>query len=203
MWEKFFFSWFLVWLPLVFSGGIIFLVILNNTDYKKPNFLVFNNKKLVIIFLLGSVFFKIFLSVLQYLVWQNSSFAHFFLPPFTPITYFLKYSFFHFWLSGVLTLISGSLLFFVFKIFKKYRHSAVNNQELSLIFLSGLILSWPKIIVFILFLFCFSFLFLIINLVIKKKAIASIKWPVILALVASFFFGGYLINLLSLSVLII
>lgn len=176
MWEKFLFSWFLVWLPLIFSGIIILLAVLNNSGYKKINFFVFSNKKLIIAFLLGTVLFKIFLSGLQYLVWQQSAFSHFFLPPFTPISYFLKYSFFHFWLNGSLTLITALLLFLIFRLIKKYRVDIISQQELSLLLLSSLLIAWPKIIIFIPFLFLSSLLFLIFNLLVKKQGNIKMTW---------------------------
>lgn len=201
MLAKFFFSWFLTWLPIVFSGAIILIIFLN---YFLPNrkYLVILKKltttKLIYILIGSTLFFSLLLSGLQYLVWQQGAFSIFFLPPYQSITYFLRYSLFHFFAANILVLFFSLAFYLVLRLVKKYRSSSISGEELGLILLAGLLVSWPNLVLFIpLFL-----LLAIIFLVLKKKHL-NLSLAAILSLILIFIFGDYLINLLSLSVLII
>lgn len=201
MLAKFFFSWFLTWLPIIFSGGVI-LVILLNYFLADKKYLVtlkkITTKKLIYILIGGTLFFNLLLSGLQYLVWKQGAFSVFFLPPYQSITYFLRYSFFHFFIANILVLFFALAFYLILILVKKYRSSLVNQEELSLILLASLLVSWPNLVLFVPLFLLLAVIFLVLN---KKQL--NLSLAVIFSLVIIFIFGDYLINFLSLSVLII
>ncbi|MGC8981413.1 MAG: hypothetical protein ACP5JU_00465 [Minisyncoccia bacterium] len=78
---------------------------------------------LTILIFLTIFFIHIFLlSYFQYKIWQNNPLSKFLLPPYTPISYFLSYSYHHFYKNFIWRIISGifilSLILFLNKIFK-------------------------------------------------------------------------------------
>jgi len=206
MLTKFFFSGFLVWAPFVISGLIILILIAKKLipNYKYLKFLKkISTIKLAYIVIALTFLFNVLLTVIQYFVWHNSPFAHFFLPPFTPINYFLGYIFLHFWFSIILSFVFSLIFYFIFTLIKKYRDDVVNREELPLILLASLLVGWPKFVVFVPTFFLVALIFSISNLLVFKKKNNSLSWPLIISLIIVFLGGTYLINLLSLSVLII
>ena len=203
MLSKLIFSWFLTWSPLVVSGAIILIILINNLWPNLKFLKKVNTKKLIYIWLGFTVFFDFLLSVLQYFTWKSSAMGHFFLPPFTSINYFLRYSFFHFWLANLISFVCAFGLYFIFKLLQKYRAEIISQNELLLILLSSLLVAWPKIIIFVPVFFLMTLVFTLINLVVYKKSENSLIWPLIFSLIITFLAGSYLINLLSLSTLII
>lgn len=206
MFTKVFFAWFLPWLPLVFAGLITLVAALNNL-LPSRKFLVFLKKittlKLVYTLIGATFFYNIFLSILQYFIWQNSPFSRFFLPPYQPISYFFGYVFLHFWLAAILTLVCSLAFYLFFKLVRKYRHDVISQKELPLVLLVSLLVGWPNFVVLLPTFFILALIFSLINLLVFKKNNSSLTWPLISSLLMVFSLGWYLIRILSLSVLII
>jgi hypothetical protein len=201
---KVFFSWFLGYAPLLFSGAILLIVLLNYFFKKRTwlkSLIKIETKKLIIILLGATIFYNLLLSVLQYFVWQGSAFTRFFLPPFQSLGYFLGYAGFHFWFAGALTFISALIFFLIFKLLRKYRTDIISQEELNLLLLSGLLVSWPKIIILVLLFLLITLFWSIVNLLVFKKKNNNLSLPLILSLVTTFILGNYLIIKLSLTVL--
>lgn len=206
MLAKFFFSWFLNWLPVVFSGVVLLLMIINYflADRKYLKFLkVLTTTKLIYILIGCTLFFDILLSVLQYFVWRESAFSRFFLPPFQSITYFLRYSLFHFFAANILALVLALVFYSFLRLIKKYRANIISREELSLLFLAVLLVSWPKAVLFIPIFLLLTVIFSVVNLLVFKREQVDLVLPIFLSLVIAFIFGSYLIEFLSLSYLII
>lgn len=203
MLTKFIFAWFLSWLPLVITSAIILLLVVNNfwANIKFLNKL--STKKLIYIFLGFSILFNLILSTSQYITWQSSDFSRFFLPPHTPLSYFIRYSFFHFWLANIISVMCSFGFFFIFKLIKKYRTEIISDQELLLILLSSLLVGWPKFVIFVPLFLAVALIFTLINLLIFRRAKNNLNLPIIISLLVTFLAGNYLINFLSLSPLII
>jgi hypothetical protein len=206
MLSKIFFSWFLTWIPLVISGAIVLIVAINNL-LPERKFLGFFKKaktnKLIYILLGATIFYNILLSVLQYFVWYNSPFSRFFLPPYQPINYFFGYIFLHFWLAALLTLIFSLTFYLFFKLVKKYRQDVISHEELGALLLASLLVGWPNFVILVPLFFLLAVVFGVANLIIFKGKKNSLTWPITLSLIIVFLLGAYLVNLLSLSVLII
>lgn len=205
MLTKFFFSWFLIYLPLIISG-IMVLVVLLNSLIPNRKYLLFLKKiktiNLVYILVGLSILFNSLLSILQYFVWHISPISRFLLPPFTPINYFLGYIFFHFWLAGLLVFVLSLAFYFLLKLIKKYRDDVVSSEELFLILLSGLLVGWPNFIIFVPLFFLLALIYSSVNLLVFKREKNSLLQPLIFSLIIVFFTGSYLIKLLYLSALV-
>ena len=186
---------------MVFSGAVI-LVMFLNYFLSERKYLVFLKKltttRLIYILIGGTLLFDLLLSGLQYLVWKQGAFSNFFLPPYQPITYFLRYSFFHFFIANILVLFFALAFYLILRLVKKYRSSLIIQENLSLILLASLLVSWPNLVLFIPLFLLLAVIFLILN-----KKYLNLPLAVILSLTIVFIFGDYLINFLSLSVLII
>lgn len=206
MLTKFIFTWALNWLPLTVSGLIILIVLLNNL---LPNlkFLSWLKKasteKLTYILVGLTVLFNGLLSVLQYLTWHGSPFSRFFLPPFTPINYFIRYIFLHFWLASILVFLCALAFYLIFKLIRRRNREAISKEELHLILLSGLLVGWPNFIIFVPSFFLLALIFSTLNLAIFKNKKNSLLYPLLLSLVITFLGGYFLINQLGLSVFVI
>ena len=206
MLTKFIFAWTLNWLPLAVSGLIILIVLLNNL---LPNlkFLSWLRKasteKLTYILVGLTVLFNILLSFIQYFTWHSSPFSRFFLPPFTPVTYFIRYIFLHFWLASILVFLCALAFYLVFKLIRRRNKEAISKAELHLILLAGLLVGWPNFIIFVPIFFSLTLIFTLINLLVFKNKKNNLLYPLLLSLVITFLAGHFLISWLSLSVLII
>lgn len=205
MLTKFFFSWFLTYLPLVISGIMVLVVVLNSLLPNRKYLLFLKKIKTtsLIYLLVGlTLFFNTFLSVLQYFVWRSSDFSRFFLPPFTKISYFLTYIFIHFWFASLLAGVVALVFYLLLKLIKKYRNEVISQEELSLILLSGLLVGWPKFIILVPLFFLLTLIFSIVNLLVFKKKTNSLLYPLIFSLIIVFLLGTYLIKYFSLSALL-
>lgn len=205
MLAKFFFSSFLIWLPVVFSAAILLVIICNHFFYHKKylSFLkIMTTSKLTCVLIGGALFFNLLLTVLQYFVWRGGAFSSLFLPPYQPISYFLGYAFTHFWLADILAVISVLTFYLVLKLIRKYRADIISQEELNLFLLVGLLAGWPKFIILLPLLLSLALVFSVFNLLISKKSITRLSLPIILSLVIIFIFGNFLISRFSLSVLV-
>jgi hypothetical protein len=195
-----------VWLPWSFSLVILLLVVIKLWFKRYQIYRSLKLEKLSFFRLIKltvgvTIFFDLFLTVLQYLTWHYSAFSRFLLPPYQPLSYFWGYSFFNFWLADLLSLAITLLFFSVFKIIKKLKRDTGSGEELSLILLLSLVLGWPKMLIFIPLFLVLSFLYILINSVVFKKKNTSVAVPSLVSALIVFFFGFYLVNLLGLSVL--
>lgn len=213
---SFFFGPFAVWAPPVFIGVIYLLIIaryfLRGTEATttrlaqvlKINF--FTESRLIYGLLAGTLLFNLFLTGAQYYVWTVSALGRFFLPPYQPMSYFLRYVFLHFWLAGILSLAAAAIFYAVLKAVNKYRPGALNHAEINLGFLVCLLVGWPRTLILIPMFFSVMFLTLVSRpLIFKLRRPSAIgtTGPLILAAFLTLIFGYYLINLFGWSALII
>lgn len=204
MFINFFFGQFLVWLPWSFS-----LIILLSIGLRfVPNKLKFwqRFKKIpifnIVILLVGAtLFFDIFLTILQYITWSHSAFSKFLLPPYQPLTYYLRYSLYNIWLADIITLIPAGLIWLIFLMLKKYKPDSVKMEEISLILLLTLLLGWPKSLIFIPLFFLITLLSAVINILFFKRSQINFLPAIIIAAVIIFFLGNAFISQLGLTVL--
>ncbi len=148
-----------VFLPLVISLLILsFFFKRGSKDLLRASFLIY---------LLG-IFLSIGISLLQasltYFLWERNSLSHLLLPPFTPISYFLSYVFFHFFRPMLFNLSLSLLILALLKIFNKIFKGRLFFEEeiyfasfavlaspfptnlllIILVFLSGILVSLSK-----------------------------------------------------------
>lgn len=195
------------YIPLiVFSLATIFIIgfYVYSKLYKKQE--VVNKKTLLYVAwaLIGfRVIYSIVLSTLQYLTWKkDTGIGQFFLPPHKSISYFLNYSWIHFFASVVFSVGIAFVFYFILKAIKKHREEIFEEGELELALASTLIIGWPSAVLFI----ALSFLMLLVVSVIKqiffKEQFATITLPLLISLPIIFVLGGKLIKILHLEALI-
>ena len=219
--QYFFFNQFLVYFPLFFSFSILIVVCLKCffSEYKLFKFLKKISVRNLIFFVIGgTIFFDLFLSFLQYFVWLNSDFSRFFLPPYTSVNYILQYTFNHYCLADILAIFTAALLYLILMISRKYKEQVINLADIHIIFLTCLLLGWPKLLIFIPLFFMIALLDKAINLILSsnlsvfkilinkisfKNQTVSLKRALILAALLVFFFANYLLSFTGLDVLII
>lgn len=108
-------------------------------------------KRFFIILLAVLILRAVSLTILQYILWQAGPLGVYFLPPYQPITYFLGYSFIHFFASLFLTIVATASVVVIFVFFQKLR-GMKDGRELwvrgeEYIFLAGaFLLRWPLMI---------------------------------------------------------
>lgn len=197
-----------IWSPLVFSLIIISILIIKDIfkNYKIVKFLKLNfltSKKLIFVVLLFIFLFNLLLTSLQYYVWHSSAFSKFFLPPFQPLSYFAGYAYHHFWLASVLGLATAAFFFVILELIRKYKSDIINSDELFLIPLACLLVSWPRIVILIPVFFIIVLTNGLINFLFFKNKQINIFWPLIISVIATLFFGLYFLYIFNLSVLIV
>jgi hypothetical protein len=150
-------------------------------------------------FLIGGVivwrfFYAGTLNVLQYFV---------FLPPFRELKYFIGYSWMHFWFNFVLS-VGVALVFYLFlKFLKKRNERFFEEGETEIGFLCALIAGWPNIVIFLPLVFILVVLESIFSNFFLKESFTTLGFAVILAAIIAFIWGGKIIAVLGLGVLII
>lgn len=102
--------------------------------------------KLFLITLISFVFLFAFLkTVVNYFVWLNDPLSKNLLPPYTPISYFLRYSFQHYFFSAIVTIIFASLIFWlIIKFNKKFEEKFFYEEEPYLASIGILLTGWPN-----------------------------------------------------------
>lgn len=177
MWENVNLNYFniaLNWLPAAVSGGSwLFTASYFFINKKLPKV------KILWLMVFGLIIFAlfegVFSSISQYYVWKKGGPSQFFLPPHTSINYFLGYSFYHFFLNNIIAVIFSLFFGFLFWFLNKdYENRFMNDSEIPLMILGGLIVGWPNFILYIflaLFMGIFGWLYI---RVIKKEPVVNL-----------------------------
>lgn len=106
--------------------------------------------KMLLILSLLFLLHALLLSALQYSLWAKSSPSKFFLPPYTPITYFLKYAFYHFFARTVAVLIASLAVGGVFWFANRdYQERFMEPYEIPLFVLGGISVGWPNFFLYL------------------------------------------------------
>ena len=58
------------------------------------------------------VFQSVFFTILNWWLWSQQGLTQGFLPPHSPISYILKYSWQHYWFESIITIIAAAIVFF-------------------------------------------------------------------------------------------
>jgi len=177
---------------------IIGIVLKISCRGKKISHYVLSPKIALIIFIVFTLLYGIFLTWLQYQAWHFSAFGKYFLPPYTSINYFISYSFYHFWLKSLIGIVVSFLLYLAFLSPKLLGRKTLERDEALSLLLFFCLSSWPGLIItvpFFLFLAVVYYSFFIF--VLKKKNVSLLP-PLFISFVLSFFFGAEIISRLAL-----
>jgi len=137
----------------------------------------------------------------QYIVWSAGGVGKNFLPPVTPIIYFLQYSFTHFWL-GRLIGIALAIIFYLFsRLLAKRRPWLFLEGETELGFACALIAGWPGFVLFLPLIFITAIPWTIFRQLVLKQERTTLGGAFLLAAGITLVFGGWAIEVLRLGVL--
>lgn len=103
-------------------------------------------------FLALTILRSLFFSVLNYFAWKENSFTVYLLPPYSPLSYFLGYSYTHYFSSLILLITAVSIFILFLLLFqKKSGRVIIDEEDVSAFFVCSLLVQWPLIIVLIFF----------------------------------------------------
>ena len=107
---------------------------------------------------------------LQYRLWDSVPFSKNLLPPVTPITYFLRYSFYHFFISNIVSLVFATVFYFLAKFLNKRKDERFfEKEELNFAFIALFLSGFPGVLFVFVFIVLAYLLVHLVNLFIKKK----------------------------------
>jgi hypothetical protein len=138
----------------------------------------------IFIFLFLFSFHCFLLSYFQYKIWHNHPISKFLLPPYTPFSYFLSYSYHHFYKNFLWRIISAIfILFLVIILNKAFKNSLFYNEEYLIIPSSILLVDFP----FNFLIFFSGFLFLLFKHLFLRKVYEKISFKDYWIFVSIFF----------------
>ena len=160
--------------------------------------------RLLGVFLAFRASYAAVLSAGQYYVWSLNDFTALLLPPYQPLSYFLLYSWAHFWLNLAVLSVSLAVLWVFFRLIAAWKKDAVAAKDRSLALLLAALVGWPDIVLFI----PLALAFLLVLILFRLPFRASLKKSdfaaaLFVSAAALFAFGGALIESLRLAVLYI
>ncbi len=140
----------------------------------------------------------------QYWAWKTSGpLSQAFLPPTTPITYFLGYTGFRFWLPVIVNIVFAALFFFAIHFSQKKQKRFFYKGEEYLAALAVLAVGWPALIVYLFLVFLFMLATSFFNTFAKRASYTSFLFFWLPLALFTLLFGNQIINLVGLRVLFI
>jgi len=151
-----------------------------------------------------NIFYASLKTGLQYWVWKTSGpLSQAFLPPTTPITYFLGYVGFRFWLPITINIAFAAIFFSLIYISRKRKERLFYNGEEYLAAISFLAVGWPGIVVYVPLIFLFMMGVSLFNVLSKKSQYTSFLYLWLPLALLSLLFGNQIVKTLGLQVLFI
>jgi len=156
-------------LGLIILAGLLLYWVLKK-KFPKEKFL----KLIFYIFSVIIIFQSIFSTILNWWLWSQQGITQRFLPPHSPITYVLRYSWQHYWFESIVTILTAIVVFLgIYFLNKKFEGSLFYSEEKYLAALGILAVGWPNCLIYlslVLFLgVIFHFLFLCFNFIRERK----------------------------------
>lgn len=198
----------LTWLPLIFKFLVLILIVLPVAGQRYRCFKFFAHRffsysRLLIFVLVAGFAYALLLTGVQYYVWRLSLMGRYLLPPYQGMGYFIHYSYNHFYLASLLSLLVAAMFFGLMSLLRKSGRISIGAADLSLCFLLALLSTWPGIIIFLALFLIFSLVAAVVNVFRFKIAEFSPFWPLISASALTILFGRILIVILRLGGLIV
>ena len=130
--------------------------------------------KIVFFSFVGVVIVRSFiLTFLNYWLWSQQLITQWLLPPHSPISYFLKYSWQHYWFESLMTIFLAFIVFWGIYLFnRKFEENLFYNEERYLAGLGILVTGWPSCLVFLSLVLVSGIIFHLFNILfffIKQK----------------------------------
>jgi len=115
---------------------------------------------------IGAIIIRSFsLMFLNYWLWSQELISQRFLPPYTPISYFLKYSWQNYWFEPVVSVLLAFIVFWGIYLFnKKFEENLFYKEERYLAGLGVLATSWPNCLIFLSLVLFLGIVFHLLNI---------------------------------------
>jgi len=132
-------------LGLIILAGLLIYWVLKK-KLLKEKFL----KLILYIFSSVIIFQSVFSTILNWWLWFQQGITQRLLPPHSPISYVLKYSWQHYWFESIITIITAVIVFFgIYSLNKKFEENLFYNEEKYLAALGILAVGWPNCLIFL------------------------------------------------------
>ena len=147
-------------------------------------------------------------SWLQYALWATTPQSRGLMPPYTPISYYFGYVFFHFWLWRVLGMLFAGLMWYsVYAFFVKRTNSLLMDRREAFLLAFGIALSgWPNFLVYLVTFLLLYVLFLMAFTTTQKlggRGGEAVRFPVspflTLALIPAVLYGNMILKAIGLG----
>ena len=115
---------------------------------------------------IGAIIIRSFsLMFLNYWLWSQELISQRLLPPYTPISYFLKYSWQNYWFEPVVSVLLAFIVFWGIYLFnKKFEENLFYKEERYLAGLGVLATSWPNCLIFLSLVLFLGIVFHLLNI---------------------------------------
>lgn len=207
------------WLPIIVLWLVYIAAAVSYYSSAAPK--LFNFKFLAVTTIALRFLYAAVLSVLQYYVWSQSEITKLLinspLSEEVPLSdflrgifgsifdsklgYFLFYSWGHFWINVLLSILVAFAFYGFLKALKKHNDRFFHEGETELGLLLALIVGWPNFVVFIPLVFLAVVLVSIFRGMYLKEMYTTLGVPMLLAALITMIFGSNLIIVLGLTVL--
>lgn len=155
---------------LVLLGILVYF--LSKKKFPSQKFLFY----CLVIFSLILIFRSFLLSFLNWYFWSQKETTRYLLPPYNPISYVLKYSWYHYFFEVIITLVFGWLVFFFIKLFNnKFEGSLFYEEEKYLAALGILATGWPNCLIYLFLVLFLGVFFHLIRIVFNSLARAPFR----------------------------
>lgn len=184
------------WVIFLLSATIYFFL---RDESKKTTMLRYAASMTITLFFLRAVL----LTYATYSLWSHTSPSKYLLPPHQPISYFLQYSFIHFFASFLLTIGLGLVVCGILFFLNYRRHHLLLPGDIAILLIGMTLLQWPLDLIFIAALFTGGILLILLQCYIIRTEEQIIFGTHILFWVPVFLlFGNSLIKFFGLQALI-
>ena len=146
-------NWFVSFLLVIFRPALGLIILAGLLLYWVLKKKLLKEKFLkLILYIFSSViiFQSIFSTILNWCLWSQQGITQGLLPPYSPISYVLKYSWQHYWFESIVTIITAIIVFFgIYFLNKKFEKNLFYNEEKYLAALGILSVGWPNCLIFL------------------------------------------------------
>lgn len=146
-------NWFISFLFAIFRPAIGLIILAGLLLYwiLKKKLPKENSLKLFFYIFSGAIIFQsIFSTIFNWWAWSQQGLTQRFLPPYSPITYVLRYSWQHYWFESIVTIIAAIIVFLgIYFLNKKFEGNLFYNKEKYLAILGILAVGWPNCLIFL------------------------------------------------------
>jgi hypothetical protein len=144
---------------IILAGLLIYWVIKKKLPQEK--FL-----RVVIFSFIGIIIIHSFvLTFLNWWLWSQQLITQWFLPPYSSLSYILKYSWYHYWFEPIATILLAFIVFWGIYLFnKKFEENFFYKEERYLAGLGVLATGWPNCLIFLSLVLCLGIVFHLLNI---------------------------------------